>query len=536
MVRVFFALLLAVLLQGQELRLQVLATTDVHGHILAQDSYSLRPENKGWAKLATLIRARKAANPNTVLIDCGDTLQGEPVNYVKARLQPDLAEPSIAVMNELGYAAMAVGNHDFEWGLEFLRKAQKEARFPLISANTHSAKEGVPAFPPYVKIEVGGVKVVVLGLTTQGVPRLVEPANIPGLSFLDPVEAARKLVPLLRQQEKADLIVVSLHAGLGQLPGLPGDENCALRLVEEVPGIDLVLAGHTHAAVESTHKGVPILQADRHGRVLAQAEFRIQNQAGRWRIQGVQTALLRPTAETPSDPRVLELTEALRRKTDTYLDTFATQLLTDLDCRWARIEDTPVMQLIHSVQREATGAQLSAASVPYPRIFIPKGPTSVRQFWALMPYENQVARIVISGAQLRAYLEHSAAAFHFSHEPELFAREVPFYNVDTIDGCSYQVDLGKPAGERITRLAFQGQPVRPDQRFTFAVNTYRLTGGGGYMKAIGFTGAAESVTAESLRNLILKKVLSRPEWGFQPANGWRTVPYLDRERAGKEIQ
>lgn len=535
-VRLIFVLLLTVLLQGQDLRLQVLATTDTHGHLLPQDTYSLQPAEKGWAKLATLIRGRRAENPHTVLVDCGDTLQGEPVNYVRMKLHPDRPDPIIAVMNELGFAAMAVGNHDFDWGLEALQRTGKEARFPFLGANIVLAKDGKPAFPPFTITEVGGARIAVLGLTTPGIPRMLEPELIAGLRVLDPVEAARAWVPRLRREQKADVVVVAFHAGLGTLASRASDDNCALRIAEEVPGIDLLLAGHTHRAVETRHKGVPILQADHHGRVLAQAELLLQRTDGRWKVKEARTALLRPTTDTAADPRVLELTSDLRRRTDAYLDTFATQLQADLDGRWARIEDSPVMQLLHAVQREATGAQLSAASVPPPQLFIPKGPTSIRQFWALMPYENRLARIRITGAQLKAYLEHAAASFRFSHDPELFVREVPFYNVDTLDGCSYALDLGRPAGERVVRLAVQGQPVRPEQTFTLALTSYRLSGGGGYLEAIGFSGQPELVTTETLRNLLFRKVLAAPELVPRADGNWRTIPYLDRERVLKAPQ
>lgn len=536
MVRWIFALLLATLLPAQDLRLQVLATTDTHGHLLPQDTYALRPEAKGWARLATLIRERRADNPATLLLDCGDTFQGEPVDYVRARLHPELPEPAVAVMNDLGVAAMAVGNHDFDWGLEALRGIEKEARFPLLGANILSARDGRPAFRPYLLAEVAGVRVAVLGLSTVATAKLAGPGALPDLRFQDPVEAARAWVPRLRAQERADLVVVVLHAGLGQLPGAAGDDNCGLRLVDTVPGIDLVLAGHTHRAVQTTHKGIPILQAEHSARALAQAEFRMQRREGRWVSLEVRTALLRPAAETASDPRVLELTEPLRRRTEAYLDTPATLLQTDLDCRWARIEDSPVMQLVHQAQREATGAQLSAAAVPDPRIYIPRGPTSVRQFYALMPFENQVARIRVTGAQLRAYLEHAAGTFNFSHEAELFRRDVPFYNADTVDGCGYALDLGRPAGQRVQRLTFQGQPVRPEQEFSLALSTYRLAGGGGYLQAMGHSGTAERVAPEGLRNLILQRVLAKPELTLLAPGAWRTIPYLDRERVIKEVR
>ena len=528
--RWIFALLLAFTLQAQELHLQVLASTDTHGHILPLDSFTLKPEGEGWARLATLVRERRAANPNTLLLDCGDTLQGEPLNYVRTKLHPELPEPAVAVMNDLGYSAMALGNHDFDWGMEVLRRTEKEARFPFLSANTVQAANGKEAFTPSITVEVAGVKVAILGLTTPGVPRWEEPWCYAGLRFLDPVEVARNLVPRLRQQ--ADLVIVAMHGGLGRLPGRADDANFALRLAEEVPGIDLLLIGHTHQPVCTTHKGVAILQAHVYGRVLARAEFTLVRSGNRWRPAAPPlTELLPVSAEGPQDPKVLELTAELRRETDRYLDTLATNLTTDLDGRWARIEDGPLMQLLHSVQREAAGAQLSAASVPPPRLYIPKGQTSIRQFWPLMPYENRVARIRISGAQLKAYLEHAASSFGFSHQPELFAPGMAYYDVDTVSGCSYALDLTKPVGNRVVDLVFQGRPVLPEQGFTLALNTFRLYGGSGYMEAIGFKGQPEMVTTLGLRNLLFQRLLAKPNLdpeGAPPT--WRTIPFLDRER------
>ncbi len=532
MLRWIFALLLALALPAQEVRIQVLASTDMHGAVLPRDTYSLKPEAKGWARLATLIRERRAANPNTLLLDCGDTLQGEPHNYLRMRLRPDLPEPSLAVMNDLGYAAMTVGNHDYDWGVEALRRAEKEARFPFLSANTVFAADGKPAFAPSLLVEIAGVRVAVLGLTTSGVPRWTEPSSYAGLRFLDPVETARTWVPRLR--EKADLVIVALHAGLGQLPGSPGDADCALRLADGVPGIDLLLTGHSHQAVRTAHKQVPILQAQAHGRVLASAEFTLVRDGGRWKVARAGTELLKPPQEGEGDPKVLELTAALRREADAYLDTFATSLQVDLDGRWARIEDTPAMQLVHAAQRQATGAQLSAASVPPPRLFIPKGQTSIRQFWALMPFENRVARIRITGAQLKAYLEHAAAGYGFSHQPGLFARGIPFYDTDTVDGCAYALDLTRAPGSRVKGLAYQGRPVAPGQTFTLALSTYRLYGGSGYMDAIGFTGAPESITDLGLRNLIFRQVLAQPALAPEAVNAWRTIPAIDRERVLQE--
>ena len=527
----FLILLLGTgLLSAQELKLQVLGTTDLHGHVLPQDTYSLQPENKGWAKLATLIRQAKAENPNTLLIDSGDTIEGEPINYVRTRLRPDLGEPSIAVMNALGYSAMAIGNHDFNWGLDVLRGTEKQAKFPFLSANTVLVKGGKGAFTPWTKVNVGGATVIIVGFTTPAIPKWEEPENYAGMAFQDIVESAKILIPHLREKEKADVIIVTMHSGLGTLPGQVGDENCALRLADQVPGIDLILTGHTHVPISSQHKGIPILQAAAHGRALAVVDLTLQKIQGRWRVMASQGRLVEPTADTPLDAQVLELTATLRAATETYLNTAATNLLTDLDGRWCRLEDTSLAQLLHAVQHQATGAQLSAVSWTSARIFIPAGPTSIRQFYSLQPYENQLARIRITGKQLRAYLEFAARAYNFSHEPDLFNKAVAFYDVDQIDGCTYALDLSQPTGKRIKNLAFQGQPVRDDQTFSLALSTYRLRGGGGYMAAIGFAGQPEFITPQLTRNLLFSYVLSHPNLALAPVHAWRTIPALDRER------
>ncbi len=533
----FLVLLLGTgLLSAQELKLQVLGTTDLHGHVLPQDTYSLQPDNSGWAKLATLIRQAKAENPNTLLIDSGDTIEGEPINYVRTRLRPDMAEPSIAVMNALGFSAMAIGNHDFNWGLEVLHGVEKQAKFPFLSANTIMIKGGKGAFTPWTKVNVGGAAVIIVGFTTPGIPKWEEPGNYAGMAFQDIVESAKALIPRLREKEKADVIIVTMHSGLGTLPGQGGDENCALRLADQVPGIDLILTGHTHAPISSQHKGIPILQAAAHGRALAVADLTLQKIQGRWRVVASQGRLVQPSADTTQDPQVLELTAALRGATEIYLNTAATNLLTDLDGRWCRLEDTPLAQLLHTVQRQATGAQLSAVNWTSPRIFIPAGPTSIRQFYILQPYENQLARISITGKQLRAYMEFAARGFNFSHEPELFNKAIPFYDVDQIDGCAYALDLSQPVGKRVKNLAFQGQPVRDDQTFSLALSTFRLRGGGGYMSAIGFGGQPEFITPQLARNLLFSYVLGHQNLALAPVNAWRTIPALDRERVMQQAK
>lgn len=530
MVRCILILLCTLFLSAQEVRLQVLATTDLQGRILPRDTYSLQPASQGWAVAATLIRNLKAANPNTLLVDCGNILSGDPVNYVRNRLRPELPEPSVAVMNALGYHAMVVGNREYDFGFKQLRNVEDAAQFPFLSANTVFASTGRGAFTPYAKVTVGGVQVVILGLTAASVPREGDPAGTADLQFLDPVETARTLVPKLRDKEKADVVIVAVHGSLGKGRGDSLGPSFVRSLAEHVPGIDLILAGNGSQAQTARVGGVPVLQAGAFGQSIGVADLTVRKERFHWKTDGVELRLEQPRPGTAPDPQVLSLTSSLRAETDTYLDTYATDLATDLDGRWSRMEDSALVQLLHTVMRQATGAQLSAVPSPGSRIYIPKGRTSVRQFYALAPEEERVARIRISGAQLRRYLEHSARFYNQSYEPDLFNRDVSPSDYDMISGVKYALDVSKPAGQRVATLVYRNEPVTDDQQFTLAIPSFRLAGKGGYLEAMDFKGGAEMITPVPLRNLLLEYVLNKSALTVPLAGNWRTIPYLDRER------
>jgi 2',3'-cyclic-nucleotide 2'-phosphodiesterase / 3'-nucleotidase len=529
-VRSIFILLCTLMLNAQDARLQVLVTSNLQGTILPRDTFTLQPANQGWAPVATLIRDLKAQNPNTLLLDCGSALGGDPVDYVRNRLKPGLPEPSVAIMNALGYNAMAVGGHEFDFGFKALQSSEDLAQFPFLSANTILTATGKGAFTPYVKVTVGNVQVAIVGLTAASVPHAKDAADMPDLTFQDPVETAKSLIPRLRDKEKVDIVIVAIHGGLGQGACVSMGPDPVQCLAEKVPGIDLILAGNTRPASASRVGGVPVLQAGPLGRAVGVADLHLRKDWFHWKVDSCDMRLEAPKAETVPDPQVLELTASLRTETESYLNTFATNLATDLDGRWSRMEDSALVQLLHTVMRKATGAQLSAVASPGSRLFIPKGPTSVRQFFALAPSEERVARIRITGAQLRAYLEQSARFYNLSYQANLYNRDVDPRDFDMVSGVNYAMDISKPLGQRVVALTYQNEEVKDKQVFTLAITTYRLAGGGGYMDAIGFKGQAEVVSTPSLRNALLDYVLSKPTLTIPLANNWRTIPYLDRAR------
>ena len=525
MVRWFGILICALALNAQEVTLQVVETAEVHGHVLAEDTFTLQPANVGWAKLATLIRGLKASNPNTLLLDGGDATGGGPLHYVWSRLKREAPEPSVAVMNLLGYQAMVVGHQEFDDGLAGLRVMEGQAQFPWLGANVVFTDTGKSVFTPYLKVEVGGVSVAVLGLTVGANPRPGLGEDLDAVRFQDAVAAAKVMIPRLREQEQVDVVIVALH-GLGRLPG--GD-NPALGLAG-VPGIDLILAGHTGQALTVTGNGVPIVQAGANGQAVGVADLVLRKVKGRWVLASRQVRQVQATAETAPDAAVLEATAPLRALAETYLNTFATNLTADLDGRWCCMEDTALMRLLHGAARRASGAQITALSPPGSHLFIPKGPTSVRQFYALLPGDERMVRIQVTGSQLRAYLEQAARFFNLSHQAELFNKAIPPADFDTLDGCAYTLDLTRPAGARVRDLKVGGVAVTETQTFSLGLTSRRFAGEGGYLEAMGWKGKPEFVSPDSLRNALLDQVLARPTLEPAVADTWHTIPALDRER------
>jgi 2',3'-cyclic-nucleotide 2'-phosphodiesterase/3'-nucleotidase len=503
----------------------VLHTSDVHGNLLPWDYLRERPADVGLARVATRVTAIRKETPNVLLLDGGDTIEGAPPEYLQSRRAkfgallakngaPD-ADPMMRAMGLMGYDAMAVGNHEFNFGLDVLRKAQKDASFPWLSANTRSAKDGSPAFPEYLVKSVAGVRIGVLGLTTPNIPGWEREANRPGLTWEDPVATARRLVPYLREKERCDAVVVLVHSGLevDPLTGTPDgteDENRIAALAREVPGIDLILGGHSHRTIPVTRvAGVPVLQPGRWAETLDRADLTFEKRGARWSLTGVTGEQLPSNASVATDPAVAEVAAPFDRAARHWLDETVAEAEEEFPAGRARLEDTALLDLVNDMQRRATGADLSMTSLlPGGRYRgLPKGRITVRDLYALYPYENQLVVVEIDGARLKACLERAAefyAAASFDGGKLVLTpnpRMIP-YNFDAVQGAAYRIDPMAPVGQRVKDLAVKGRPVAPTDRFTLAVNSYRAQGGGGY-SALRNARVVKAVPVE-IRDLLIE--------------------------------
>jgi len=525
---------------ADDVTLTLLSTTDSHGHLLAWDDMTNKPANWGLAKIATLVETIRATAPNVLLLDCGDTIEGTPLAYYFNVKDPAPPNPEIAVMNAMHYDAMEVGNHEFNFGERVMWKAKRESHFPWLAANLKQTYTGgAPYFQPYIIKKVGGVRVGIVGFVTPGVPHWEIPSHYRGYTFEPIVDAARRVIPEVRA--KCDLLVAIVHSGLDRNPktGEPfsgyalNGENAAWELAESEPSIDVLFYGHTHQEMPQLMvNGVLMAQAKNWGESLARADVKLHREPdGRWKVVSKHSTTIRPSMDAPQDAGVVKIVEPYHDTVEKYLDTPIATLHEPLNGTLARYEDEPLVDLIHHAQMQYAHADVSLATLFIPSVYVAAGTVTIRDAFGIYPYENTLYGVEMTGAQLKDALEHAASFYPAWPAPADKPMRLPGYDADSAEGVSYQMDLTKPIGGRITNLTFRGKPISVTQKFRVAINNYRYTGGGGYSVFKGLPVVYRST--EEVRDLIIAYLEKTKH--FPAADGnWRIVPNAAREAIEKQ--
>jgi 2',3'-cyclic-nucleotide 2'-phosphodiesterase/3'-nucleotidase len=561
-------------------RLRIIATSDLHLHIFPWDYATDRPAPwRGLARAVPVIERLKAEVPLSLLLDNGDFLQGSAIgDDFAARFDgaQRRRHPMIAVMNRLGYDAATLGNHEFNFGLELLEAAIAEAGFPVVNANLTRLPGRDPFVAPYalltrkLPLMPKGETLLRVGITGALPPQVLmwDRRWLEGrLGARGIVESVRERVAQLRA-EGADIVVVLCHSGLGRAHAGRMAENAA-RAVAALPGVDAVIAGHSHMVFPASglrrmigvdaaagmvagrplvmpgfgasHLGVIDLTL---GRARPDAEWRVEESQSRSVEIGIAAQGTKPSRST------LALARTDHEATVSSMRRHAGETTVPLSTRFAVITPSEAVRIVARAQAwqialRAEGSALAglpvlSAAAPFraggiggPGNFvdIPAGPLLMRHLADLCPYPNTVAALVLAGAEIRAWLERATALFApviaGRTGQRLLRADRPVYGFDLIEGLEYEIDLGAPGqthpeGRRIARIMHAGRPVEDDARFLVAVNSYRAAGGGGFPG----TGAGRAILdrGPTMREVLEAFLRATGPYAPDPSPVWRFAP------------
>lgn len=493
-------------------RLRIIATSDLHAHLVGWDYLRDRPDPAlGLLSLTPLIRQLRAEAPGAVLLDNGDFLQGSALGDWAAERQTD-PHPMVAAMNALGYDAANIGNHEFSHGLPLLRRAAAAARFPFLSANLALG----PA-PPFVADTIltrplpGADRPLRIGLTGIAPPQTAiwESRILNGaLQAHDAVTAAAAATARLRRAG-ADLVILLAHTGIGDATDTPMREHAAIPL-SRLPGVDALILGHAHGLYPQGDETLarPAVMPGCFGSHLGVIDLDLRRDARGWAVAGHRIRLLAAQGHPPS--RATAHT-ATRR----WLAAPAGRTDHPLFSHFSRIAPCPVSHLIAEAQAQhirqhlpedvIDGRPILSATAPFragrrgpvPEVTdIPAGPLTRRSLIDLYPHPNTIVALACTGADIADWLERAALQFRQiapgAQDAPLIDSASPAFDFDIIPGLSFAIDLSAPArfdargalidpaARRITGLRLAGRPLRPTDRFILATNSYRAAGSGGF--------------------------------------------------------
>jgi 2',3'-cyclic-nucleotide 2'-phosphodiesterase/3'-nucleotidase len=417
-------------------------------------------------------------------------------------------------MNAMRYDAVVVGNHEFNYGVPYLDSARAAARFPIIAANVRS-KGATPKYASFVLVKRAGVTVGVVGATTPG-SNLWDASNLSraGLHVVDILPSVRSAVGEARAAG-ADAIVVVLHSGLDEpssydtVSTAVASENVAARVASEIPGVNVLVYGHSHRENRGQMlAGTLLIQPKNWATSVAVVTLPLSCGANHHWIAAAATGSLIQSANHAENAAVIRAASRAHAATVAYVSSRIGTTPDSWTAADARGGPTPIMNFILDVEKRAAHVDIASASAFDLDAHLGPGPITVAQIAQLYPYDNTLRAVRISGAQLREYLEFSSRYYKSDAGGQpVIDTTVAGYNFDMVSGVDYELDLTRPVGQRVTSLKFRGRPVAPTDSFTLALNNYRQTGGGGYAMLRGAPVVYDR--QQEIRQLLIDEVRRR---------------------------
>jgi 2',3'-cyclic-nucleotide 2'-phosphodiesterase / 3'-nucleotidase len=540
--------------------MSLIVTTDVHGVILPYDFIEKEKLNASMAASYTYIKKIRGEKDITLLLDNGDNLQGQPevyyYNFIDTLSPHFLAE----VMNYMQYDAGTVGNHDIETGHSVYDRLMKEYNFPLLAANAIDISTGKPYFKPYQVIKKAGIKIVVFGLVTPAIPNWLPAELYSGIRFDDMVETARQWMPAILN-EKPDLVVGLFHSGWDRTEGKLREtnnlnENGSAAVAYNVPGFDIIFNGHDHKVANEKFANIAgdtvvILNGGSRSEKLEEADITFLSGKTHSKRQTRITGKIVNVSDYKPDSGFIAKFSAQSKIIDDYVNRQIGTSSENITSRDAYFGPSAFVDMIHEIQLEITGADVSFAAPLSFDVQINKGPVTVGDMFKLYRFENMLYTMTLSGEEIRKYLEYSYSGWlNTMRGPDDLLLKLrtgkdgkpvitngkgwfknQSYNFDSAAGINYIVDVSKPDGERIKITGFtDGRPFEKNKLYKVAVNSYRGNGGGGHFtEGVGLAKdelrkRLISSTERDLRYYILKSIEEKKSINPIPLNNWKIIP------------
>ncbi len=522
-----------------EKHLTILGTSDMHGNIWGF-SYedSSETTNNGMARLYTYIQQVRTEDPNTILIDAGDDIQGTIMTDDLYNKTPEEPHPIITAMNYMGYDAMTLGNHEFNWGIPTMQTILSQAEFPVLAANVTDAAGELVTGAGWTIVERDGIRVAIIGVVTPDVPiwdggkegiddAVYEAANVAVGQAIDEIG------------DQADVIVVSAHMGMYAEFDEEGGSDSAQKILDDNPEIDVLQVAHNHVTVSEKQGDTVIGGVRNGGREIARFDLTLD--ADNNVVDSAVTIVDMEGVEPSQEIRDIPLVAEAHQKTIDYiaggtdesgeplppLGSTTAKFQPENEIRGipaGRVMDTAVMDLINKIQLENSGADVSAAALFKDTSDLPEGDINYGNIFDIYKFDNTLYRVPVTGAELKAYMEWSAECYNQWKEGDInisFDPEYPDYLYDMFAGVEYEIDLSKPKGERIQNVMFQGEPLQDDQVLTLAVNNYRYSSA---LKAQGLiSGTKEWESSNSIRDMIVAYFAEHSPVAPEVDNNWKIV-------------
>jgi 5'-nucleotidase/UDP-sugar diphosphatase len=466
----FLCLILAPWGYAAQVDLKILYVNDFHSFAEPYKPAGSDTPLGGIAYLAGAVDRARGKQPS-LLLSAGDMIQGNPWANLF------LGKSTIEVMNAMGFDAMVVGNHEFDFGPKVLKERMAQARFPMLGANV----KGVAALKPYVIKNLQGVRIAIIGVVTPETAVTTHPRNVAGLTFSTPESAVRKYLPELKR--RADIVIVLSHCGF------QADRELAAR----VPGIDVIVGGHSHTKIlQPELEGQTIIvQAWEHAKALGVLNLKVKD----GKIIGFDGALqeISPATGAPN-VQVQEIVARYERQVDSLLQRIIGETQVDLDGEHVRTGETNLGDFVADVMRQAAGAEAAFINGGSIRTGIVQGKITVKDIYAMLPFDNYLVAISLTGAQIKAALEHGVARL------EERSRSFP-----QVSGLTFTYSRSAPAGFRVKEVTVGGQPLDAQKEYVVATHDFLVAGGDGYtvfgeaLKSAGdYTNLGGTITSSKL--------------------------------------